>query len=159
MSVHETVQWQHEKRGKKLSSTLSDKCPPFVMLKERGKALHPNVSCRAPLFVSVASLLKGSHFKRNVGWERDITHWCCWIFELQGKKQKQKKKPMKTKSHQCVTLYAKQPLMKWKEKKKKTHLVMGWNDGTHLSEHSSVKFRRLNSNVKLSSSWYLLSKQ
>lgn len=74
MSVHETVQWQHEKRGKKLSSTLSDKCPPFVMLKERGKALHANVCCRAPLFVSVASLLKGSHFKRNVGRERDITH-------------------------------------------------------------------------------------
>lgn len=158
MSVHETVQWQHEKRGKKLSSTLSDKCPPFVMLKERGKALHPNVSCRAPLFVSVASLLKGSHFKRNVGWERDITHWCCWIFELQGKKQKQKKNPWRQ-SHTNVSLYMQNSLWWNEKKKKKTHLVMGWNDGTHLSEHSSVKFRRLNSNVKLSSSWYLLSKQ
>ena len=52
------------KGRKKLSSTLSDKYPPFVMLKQRGKVLHPNVCCGAPLFVSVASLLKGHILKK-----------------------------------------------------------------------------------------------
>ncbi len=47
------------KAKKKLSFMPSDKYPPFVMLREEGKVLHPNVRWRAPLFVSVAGLLKG----------------------------------------------------------------------------------------------------
>lgn len=140
MSVHETVQWQHEKRGKKLSSTLSDKCPPFVMLKERGKALHPNVSCRAPLFVSVASLLKGSHFKRNVGWERDITHWCCWIFELQGKKQKQKQKTHEDKVTPMCHFICKTASDEMKRKKKNSFGDgMKWRDTSFWTQLGEVQ--------------------
>lgn len=71
---------------------LSDKYPPFDMLKERRKVLHLNVCCRAPFFVSVASLLKGCTLKK------------CSLLHIHAAEYlyctKQKKQ-----SHKCVILY------------------------------------------------------
>lgn len=78
------------------------------MLKERGKVLHPNVRCRAPLFVSVASLLKSLILKK---WRPSIRllhidaveYLYCITLDIQ--------------SHKCVTSYAKQPWIKLKDNK------------------------------------------
>lgn len=59
-SAHVNAPCHHEK-GRKLSSTPSDKYPPFATLKDRGKVLHLNVCCRAALLVSVGSLWRVGH--------------------------------------------------------------------------------------------------
>lgn len=100
------------KGKKKLSSTLSDKYPPFVMLKERGKVLHPNVCCGAPLFVSVASLLKGRILKKcRLGLRLLHTDSVEYLHCKRLKKQ----------LHKRVTSHVKQP---------RIHFIMGWNGST-----------------------------
>lgn len=97
---------------------LSDKYPPFDMLKERRKVLHLNVCCRAPFFVSVASLLKGCTLKK------------CSLLHIHAAEYlyctKQKKQ-----SHKCVILYGrKNPGM---------NLVMRRNDWTTISAYGLGK--------------------